>query len=162
MKASPAAKTANVSDMAYIITIADFKTHIYEETMDEISREDNSIVTDCIEAAISEAAGFMGIYDVDALLGTPTTNATVEDKNLKRKVLDIAKFYLVTLGNPNIDYESTVNTYEMTINNYFKLIQNGKLSPSKPKWPYLDTSTQEALPEGDRIEANSNTKRQHR
>lgn len=148
--------------MAYIITIADFKTHIYEETMDEISREDDSIVTDCIEAAISEAAGFMNKYDVDKLLGTPDTNATVIDKNLKRKVLDIAKFYLVTLGNPNIDYEATVNTYEMTINNYFKLIQNGKLAPSKPKWPYLDTTTQDTPPEGDSIEWNSNKKRQHR
>lgn len=130
--------------------------------MDEISRDDDSIVTDCIEAAISEASGFMGMYDVDALLGTPSTNATVEDKNLKRKVLDIAKFYLVTLGNANIDYESTVNTYQMSIDNYFKLIQNGKLSPSKPKWPYVDTTTQPTPPEGDRIEWSSNKKRQHR
>lgn len=147
--------------MAYIITIDDFKTHIYVENRDEISRGDDTIVTDCIEAAILEAAGFInGKYDVDKLLGTPTVDATVIDKNLKRKVLDIALFYLATLGTANIDYAATVEIYQMTIDNYFTKIQSNKLSPKN--WPYIDKADIPEPPDGLEIEVNSNPKRNHR
>lgn len=146
--------------MAYIITKADLKTHIDVEVVDEITNEDDDIVQDCIDAAILEAAGFMyPRYDIDKMLGTPDTDATVLDANLKRNLKNLVKFYLVTLADTSLDYASVLATYELTIDKYFSKIQKGIISP--PKWVYLDKDDIPTPPEGLSIEATSNKRRSY-
>jgi hypothetical protein len=143
--------------MAYIISIPDLRKVMYEEISDEISRGDNDILQSAIDAALAEAQGYLAKYDLDKLIGTPSTNATVTDANLKLKLLDLAKWQLTNLANPNFDYENARIRYEQAIAHYFKEILKGNLTPRN--WPYLDTSQLPAPPKGDDIEWRSNKKR---
>lgn len=144
--------------MAYIIQIADVYKHIYQETVDEITRGDNTIIQYALDTAIAEAAGYLNNkYDVDKLLGTSGTNATVTDVNLKSKLLDLVRWHICGLGNANIEYDAAHNRYMMAIEKYFEKVQQGKLAPLN--WPFRDTTLDAAPPEGDAIHHSSNTKR---
>lgn len=144
--------------MAYLVTLTDIKFVMYPEVADEITQDDNTIITEAIEVALAEAAGFLSSrYDVDKLLGTSAEDPTVTDKNLKSKVLDIVKWELVKMANPNIDYAAARENYEMAIANYFKLVQNGKIAP--PAWPFMSKADVPTPADGLSIEVSSNPKR---
>lgn len=143
--------------MALIITIADLKTHFYEEIMGEITRDDDSIAEEAIAVGISEAKGYMSRYNIPALFGTSSVNATTTDANLKAKVKDLVRWHLILLCNPNIDYEDAEKRYKFAIDDYFKPIQAGKLQPEG--WPYHDTTTDPQPPQGNEITYSSNPKR---
>lgn len=147
--------------MAFLVTAADLKFAMYAEVVSEITNEDATIVPEAIEMAIAEAAGFLSSkYDVDKLLGTADTDPTVTDKNLKRKVLDIVVWQLIALANPNIDYEAAEARYQMALNDYFKLVQVGKIAP--PNWPYMSKDDVPTPADGNSIEITGRTKKQHR
>lgn len=48
--------------MAFI-TAEELETHLYKENIDTISREDETILTAAVDAAIEEAYGYLGAYD---------------------------------------------------------------------------------------------------
>lgn len=48
--------------MAFI-TPEELETHLYKENIEAISREDETILTAAIDAAIQEAYGYLGAYD---------------------------------------------------------------------------------------------------
>jgi hypothetical protein len=145
--------------MAYLVTPADLKTHIHEEQVDEITRDDESITEEAIESAILEAAGFMGKYDAVKLLGSPTVNPTHVDSCLKGKVKDIVRMYLIALGNPNIDYAVAQEKYQSAIDNYFKPLQKGNITPLG--WPFRDVKAEPKPVNGSSISHFSNRKRKN-
>jgi len=61
--------------MAFL-TKNELKTHLYEENVDVISRNDETILTAAIDAAVQEAKGYLGDYDVNSVFG-----ATSGDRN---------------------------------------------------------------------------------
>ena len=48
--------------MAFI-TPKELETHLYKENIEAISREDETILTAAIDAALQEAYGYLGAYD---------------------------------------------------------------------------------------------------
>lgn len=144
--------------MAFLVTIADIKTHLYADVMDEITRSDSDIAQRAIDTAMDEAAGFMNRYDIDQLLGTSAVDPAVTDNNLKSKILDLVKWHLVRLGNPNIEYAAAYDEYKVAME-YFKGVQAGKINPRN--WPYVDATTLPAAPDGLDVTWQSNTKRRN-
>ncbi|MFN4249279.1 MAG: hypothetical protein ACK4EY_16245 [Flavipsychrobacter sp.] len=142
--------------MAYILTTTNVAQRLYQEIIDEISRSNTATVQAAIDASIQEAAGYMSRYDIDKVLGTPTTNATITDANLLSKLKDLFVWNFIALAAPNIDYEDAKARYEMAIKNYFQ--QLGKLVIPKD-WPYRDTTQDTATPQGKAVGWNSNPKR---
>lgn len=143
--------------MAFLITTNDLKTHIYNDIVDEITREDADITQRAIDTALDEAAGYMSRYDIDQLLGTAEADPTIVDNNLKSKILDLVKWHLVQLGSPNIEYGGAKDTYVMTLETYFQRLQAGKIMPRN--WPYLDTTTLPDPPQGIEVTWQSNKRR---
>ncbi len=142
--------------MAFIIQLADLKTHIYTDVLNEIVRDDNTIAEEALATAIDEAKSYCSRYDLDKLFGTPSTNATVTDANLKSKLKDLARWHICKLSNVNIEADVAKAAYDDAIK-WFNTVAAGKSAPAG--WPYRDTTTLPALPEGNEISYSSNPKR---
>lgn len=138
--------------MAYL-TITELKTHMREEIVDKITRNDDTIVETAIDAAIAEAKSYLGKYDLDALLGT---TPTVTDVNLKMKVKDMACWHLVKLSNPNISVAMFRTAYEDAIE-WLMNIMKGQSDPDG--WTYKTDDEDTDREEGQGFYNTSNTKR---
>ena len=81
--------------MAFI-TPEELETHLYKENIEAISREDETILTAAIDAAIEEAYGYLGAYDRKRIF-----EATGSQRNalLLIFVKDIAVWHFVNLCN---------------------------------------------------------------
>lgn len=143
--------------MAFILTTTNVQQRMYPEIIAEISRADTATVQAAIDAALDEAKGYLSRYDTAQILGTVSTNATVNDRNLLSKLKDLFAWHFIALANPNIDYDATQQRYIMAIEKYFERVQSGKIVPEG--WPYKDTSTLPAMPEGLEVTYKSNPKR---
>ena len=138
--------------MAYL-TQAELKTHMREEIVDKITRNDDTIVETAIAAGIAEAKSYLGKYNTTALLGdTPT----VTDVNLKMKVKDLACWHLVKLCNPNISVAMFRTAYEDAIE-WLINIMKGQSDPEG--WTYKTDDADTDRTEGQGFSYNSNTKR---
>lgn len=142
-----------------IINKADLATHLYAPIIDEITREDDSIVEEAIVNAIAEAKVYLSRYNRNKLFGSESddTAATFSDPYLTGLVKNIAMWQIINLGNVNLHYDNVRLRYEDAIN-ALKMIQSGKANPD---WPYLDTTGLETEP-GISVSAHSNTKRSNR
>lgn len=138
------------------LTAADLRTRIHEEIVDEITRDDNTIVVEAIAAAIAEMKAHLGQYDVLQLFGDDVTEPTVNDAYLKNMAKDIVCWQLIKLGNPCTDYEHTKACYEWARKD-LKAIQAGQ---NTPDWPYRET-TGETAPQGNSVAASYTRKRQN-
>ena len=142
--------------MAYtpIVTVADLITHIYEEQLDEITRDDGgAIAGKAIGMALDEAKACLSRFDLTALFGDPVADlsATVTDAFLGNLVKDIAVWQIVKLGNPSIHYEHTRWCYEAAIEALTR-IQQGATTPQN--WPLHDT-TADVVPTGSPVLSSS-------
>lgn len=110
------------------ITKEDFTTHIYEENIDVISREDDTKLLDAIDTAILKARRSLSRYDVDQVF-------EAEDKapyaELITYIKDIAKYHFIGICNVNIDYAIAKERFNTAVAE-LKSIQNG---PDIPDWP---------------------------
>lgn len=140
--------------MPYLIE-ADFKTHIYAETITAITRSDGTIVTSAIDEAISTAKGYLSRYNRTKLFD-PTATGFVSDKQLLAVVKDIAVWRMVRLANPNISIEMARTNYEDAIE-WLKDVQKGIVDPEG--WPYQDDDEDTDVNEGEAISYRSNDKR---
>ena len=142
------------------LTAADFKTHIYAEIIDEITRADTTILPLAINTAIGIAKSYLNRFDTLQLFGSMdgVTAPTITDEMLKSKVKDITIWELINLGNVNIHYENALVRQESAIK-FFKDIQKGVATPDG--WPYLDTTTLPVPPSGDSVVFFSNQKRKN-
>lgn len=87
--------------MAFI-TAEELETHLYKENIDTISREDETILTAAVDAAIEEAYGYLGAYDRKKIF-----EATGGQRNplLLIFVKDIAVWHFINLCNAGCDLE---------------------------------------------------------
>jgi len=141
--------------MPYLVK-ADFKTHLYDEITDAITRADDSIVSEAINTAISEAKSYLSRFNLLQLFGNDATAATVTDLNLKNKVKDMASWYIVRLANPNINMELMRTLYEDALK-WLKDVQKGNADPEG--WPYKDDNADTAFNENNFVQFSTNTKR---
>ncbi len=138
-----------------IINASDLATNIYPEVINEITRNDSTITTTAISAAIQETKMYLGRYDLVQLFGTDTINPTLDDPYLKALVKDIACWHLLRLCNSGASYTAYRTAYLDAIE-VLKNIMNGKAQPQG--WLYVDT-TMEVTAKGDSINWSSNVKR---
>lgn len=131
------------------LELDELSTHAYQEVMDEISRNDDSIPLQAIQAAIEEAKGYLTAYDVDAIF-----SATGDNRNpvLLLYIKDIAIWHFINLANVAIEMQLRLDRYEKAIK-WLEKVQSGKVNP--PNFPLP------APPVGDNnfIKWGSNPKR---
>jgi phage gp36-like protein len=139
---------------------ADFKTHLYAEVIDNITRADDTVMDVAIKAAVAEAKMYLSRFDLAALFGTANTEPTVEAiylDHLKNMVKDIAAWQLVKLANPNVDLKLFRTLYEDAIK-LLEKIMNGQAVPQG--WPYKpDDPLTEDYNENATVQYSSNLKR---
>lgn len=126
--------------MAYI-TIQDLYTHIYPELVDEILRGDDAIGIQAIDAAIQEAKLYLTQYDVLALMGNATQDATLQDAFLLHLVKTIACWNLVQLAHAGLSFDAQMRQYEHAI----KTLTQIKEGTLMPQWPHALNTTEELL-----------------
>ncbi|MEN6423288.1 MAG: phage protein Gp36 family protein [Smithella sp.] len=110
------------------LTKAELGTHLYQENMEVITRGDDTMVTAAIDAAISEAKGYLGAFDRDAIF-----NATGTARNalLLTFIKDIAAWHLINLCNAGTEFQIRQDRYDRAVN-WLKEVQKGNVSPDLP------------------------------
>jgi hypothetical protein len=139
-----------------IISADDLKTHQYAATINEITRNDGSIITKGISTAVAEAKMFLSRYDLVAMFGSAPDDlaATFADDYLLSLVKDLAIYHITKLGKTNVYSENIRAQYDDAVGT-LKLIQKGQ---ANPEWPYVNSTTTTA-PDTDAITIIANPKR---
>ena len=111
------------------LTTQELYTHLYNEIVDNISRDDDSIPLHSINAAISEAKGYLSQYDTGAIF-----SATGNQRNelILLFIKDIAVWHFVCLGNTCTDMELRENRYNRAVA-WLKGVQKGDITPDLPQ-----------------------------
>lgn len=110
------------------LTPEEIHTHLYGGVVDEISRDDDTILQTAIDAAISEVLGYLTAYDTAAVF-----NATGSQRNaiLLLYTKDCAVWHYIQLANPHVEMELRLTRYEKAID-WLKMVQSGKTNPALP------------------------------
>ena len=106
----------------------EIKTHLYSDNVEVITRGDETIVTAAVDAAVSEAKGYLSAFDRDAIFG-----ALAENRNalLLTFVKDIASWHLLNLCNAGSDMKLRQDRYDRAVE-WLKAVQKGNVSPDLP------------------------------
>ena len=141
-----------------IISPADLISVAKTEVINKITRDNEGIVIEAIDAAIGEVRLYLDRFDPVQIFGDIGLDvaATFHDATLTRMIKVIAIWHLIGLSNVNIDYEKWKDRYKVSID-LLKRIQEGK---SAPMWPLLDTAGAD-IPEGNDVFIISNPKREN-
>ena len=97
------------------LTPREVETHLYKEAIDTISREDDTILLAAIDAAVQEAAGYLGAYEL-----------------LLTFVKDIAVWHFVNLCNAGAEIELKEKRYDRAVA-WLRQVQKGEVTPSLPR-----------------------------
>lgn len=113
--------------MAFI-TPEELETHLYKENIEAISREDGTILTAAIDAAIEEAYGYLGAYDRKRIF-----SATGSRRNplLLIFVKDIAVWHFVNLCNAGCDLVLREKRYDRAVA-WLRQVQKGETTANLP------------------------------
>ena len=116
--------------MAYL-TPAEINTHLYDEVVTEISRDDLTKLQTAINAAIAEAKGYLKAFDADAIF-----SVIGDDRNpiLLLYVKDIAVWHFIVISNPAVEWQARKDRYDMAIK-WLEKVQSGKTNPDLPLPP---------------------------
>jgi hypothetical protein len=106
----------------------DIKTHLYGEIVEAISRDDEDILLASMDAAISEAKGYLADYNKEEIFAK-----SGEDRHPLLLVFlkDIAVWHFLNLSNPSSDMELRKTRYERAID-WLKGVQKGNITPDLP------------------------------
>lgn len=127
--------------MAYL-ELHELYTHIYEENADTISRGDDTIPLAAIDAAVSEAKGYLGRFDTDNIFGA---RGKQRDALLLVFVKDLASWHFVNLCNAGVDMDLREKRYDRAVE-WLKAVQKGNVTPDLPeKQQSGDTSGKSAI-----------------
>jgi len=135
--------------MAYLSS-TEMNTHLYAENVQVITRGDGTITQAAIDAAISEAKGYLAAYDITTIFAaTGTSRNTL----LLTFVKDIAAWHLIVLSNAGTETTFRQDRYNRAIS-WLKEVQKGNIAPDLPK--AVDAA---GVTTGDPIAYGSNDKR---
>lgn len=110
--------------MSYVTT-DEIKTHLYEEQIDVITAGDDTILQSAIDAAISEAKGYLRAFDIAAEF-----NKTGIQRNSLLIIFlkDIAVWHFINICNVNTDLSLRLERYKRAID-WLKAVQKGDVVP---------------------------------
>lgn len=143
--------------MAYLEK-EDLYSRLYPEIIEQITREDDTIVTRCINSAVNEAKLYLSRFDLLKLFGDQDTEPEVTDPKLEDIIADITVWHLVRLANPNVNIELLRMAYDDAIK-LLKDIQAGKADPGALGWPYKADDPDTTFDESTGLQWYSNPKR---
>lgn len=148
------------------ISAEEMKSVLYEYQVDEITEENDDIVTEGIEAAISEVKSYFHaannrremaglnsqqynawkLYDVDAIF-----NATGDSRNkfVMRIVQRVAAWNICELANPDVIYERVKTHYDNAITTLEKIAGMGEYANSQMVLTDLPSPTPVTPTEGN-------------
>ncbi len=112
-----------------MVTPLDFNTHLYDELIEAIDRNDEDILNDAIASAEGQAMGYLSRYDTDALFSAVDGD---RDPTLLMYLKDMAVWHFIALANPNTDVAMRKTRFDDAIG-WLKDIQSGKIV--QKKWP---------------------------
>lgn len=134
------------------VTIQELKTHLFDYQVDQITNNDDSIVTSAIDTAVAEVKSYLANrYDVTAIFSQrgPSRSALIVEH-----VKVCAVYHLLLLCNVDAIYERYEKAYERSIQ-FLKQVADGLLSPDLP---YIQSTS--GIPTGT-IQLKSNPKFTH-
>ena len=119
-----------------MITTSEIFTHLFSETVQAISGDDDRLLQMAIDAAIAEAKGYLHRYDVQAIF-----NAEDDSRNplLVYWIKDIAVWHYINIANPGVDYQVRERRYNAAIA-WLKGVQRGDIVPDLPTFENVNTS----------------------
>lgn len=126
--------------MAFI-TPEELSTHLYQENVDVIARQDQAIILAAIDAAEAEAYGYLGSYDREKIFAA---EGNARNALLLTFVKDIAVWHFVCLCNAGTDLQLRQDRYERAIA-WLKAVQKAEI---KPNLPVLDDADNDGKPDG--------------
>lgn len=111
--------------MANFLTQGELKSHMYEEVVNEITRNNDSTIEDAIETAIDEIKGYLSSkYNITSYLNTVDPSA--RNKKLLGVAKDLSAWYLIHLCNVTIDYAKWRELYDDGVM-YLSRVQKGAI-----------------------------------
>ena len=110
------------------ISSAETYTHLFDETIEAISGNDDRILQQAIDAAIVEAKGYLHRFDLKKIF-----SACGDKRNplLLYWVKDIAVWHYINITNPGVDWEVRERRYNAAIA-WLKGVQKGDIVPDLP------------------------------
>lgn len=133
------------------ISIAEMKDYLYEENVDVITRNDDTIVESAIDTAVSEAKGYLANYDKTAIFAQTGTG---RNALLLTMCKDLAAFHIIKLSAAGVNYEYRKQVYDRAVQ-WFKDVQRGNIVPDLPS-----PVTTEGVAYTNQIRYGSNPKKQ--
>ena len=133
-----------------LLTKTDLTPPIYQEIIDEITRDDDSIVDKAIANGEGEAKSYLNRYNKAVMF-----DAAFDDEFFRGLVKDITCWHLIKLANPNVDMALFRTAYE-DARRHFEKVQNGSIDP---EWPLRENDANTPIDDAGTIEWSSNTKR---
>lgn len=112
------------------LTPSELQTHLYRESIDTIARDDEAILLSAIEAAVQEAAGYLGAFDRDRIFNVSSPGE--RNALLLLFVKDIAVWHFVNLCNAGCDLDLREKRYDRAIS-WLRQVQKGEVSPDLPR-----------------------------
>ena len=136
--------------MAFI-TPEELNTHLYRENIEAISREDETVVIAAIDAAVSEAKGYLSSYDTETIF---SAEGAERNALLLIFVKDIAVWHFINLCNAGTELQLRQDRYERAVA-WLRQVQKGEVTPDLPG---IDT---DGKPEGIYIYGSNPKRTQH-
>lgn len=104
------------------------ESHIYGEIQNAITREDEDLLGQAINAAVSEVSSYLNRYDVNAIF-----SATENQRHplILLYTKDIAAWHFIQLANASIDLDLRERRYELATG-WLTKVQAGKVTPDLP------------------------------
>lgn len=106
----------------------ELETHLYKESMETIDRMDETLLTAAIDAAVQEAAGYLGAYNREKIINSPDKRNAL----LLLFVKDIAVWHFVNLCNAGCELDLREKRYDRAVS-WLKQVQKGEVIPSLPR-----------------------------
>ncbi len=110
--------------MSYV-TLEELNTHLYEEQIDVITQGDTVILQSVIDAALSEAKGYLRAFDI---AGEFSKTGDQRNALLLIFLKDIAVWHLINICNVNTDLSLRGERYNRAID-WLKSVQKGNVVP---------------------------------
>lgn len=136
--------------MAFI-TPEELNTHLYRENIEAISRDDETVVIAAIDAAVSEAKGYLSAYDTEKIF---SAEGAERNALLLIFVKDIAVWHFINLCNAGTELQLRQDRYERAVA-WLRQVQKGEVTPDLPG---IET---DGKPEGIYIYGSNPKRMQH-
>lgn len=135
-----------------MITAEEMRTHLYNESIEVISRNDSTILLEAIDTAEQEAYSYLGKYDREAIF---SAKGKKRNTLLMTFIKDMATWHFVNLCNAGYSLEQKKDRYDRAVQ-WLRQVQKGEISPNLP----IIDNNNDGIPDGKaEVLVSSNPKR---